>query len=48
MEEAIDSSPVVADGKVYFGTNDVDGTIYALDANSGSIIWNSNSSNFRE
>jgi hypothetical protein len=40
MGGAIDSSSVVADGKVYFGTSEVDGTVYALDTNSGSIIWN--------
>ncbi len=39
MGGSIDSSPVVADGKVYFGTNEVDGTVYALDADNGSIIW---------
>ncbi len=25
---------------MYFGTSEVDGTVYALDANSGSILWN--------
>lgn len=40
MGGAIDSSPVVADGKVYFGTQETSGTIYALDAEDGSIIWN--------
>ncbi len=40
MEGAIETSPVVADGKVYFGTYEADGTVYALDANSGSILWN--------
>jgi outer membrane protein assembly factor BamB len=34
---AIWSSPVVADGTVYFGSND--GNIYALNAKSGKAVW---------
>jgi len=33
------SSPVVADGVIYFGTNTKNGTIYALNASDGSLIW---------
>ncbi len=35
----IDSSPAVADGVVYFGTNTGNGTVYALSAITGSEIW---------
>ena len=31
------SSPVVADGRVYFGSSD--GHVYALDATSGALLW---------
>jgi outer membrane protein assembly factor BamB len=31
------SSPAVADGRVYFGSGD--GNVYAIDANSGVILW---------
>jgi outer membrane protein assembly factor BamB len=31
------SSPVVADGNVYFGSND--GSVYALNAKSGKAVW---------
>lgn len=31
------SSPVVADGRVYFGSGD--GNVYALDAQSGKLVW---------
>jgi outer membrane protein assembly factor BamB len=31
------NSPVVLDGRVYFGAND--GDVYALDATTGSLVW---------
>jgi outer membrane protein assembly factor BamB len=31
------SSPAIADGKVYFGAGD--GRVYALDASSGKVLW---------
>jgi outer membrane protein assembly factor BamB len=37
LDASVVGSPVVADGKVYVGT--VGGTIYAIDATNGSIIW---------
>jgi len=33
----VDSSPTVANGIVYVGSDD--DNVYALDANSGAIIW---------
>lgn len=39
VEGPIQSSPVVADGKVYFATNELEGQIYCLDATKGSLIW---------
>ena len=36
---AIDSSPAVADGTVYFGTNTGHGTVYALNATDGTLRW---------
>jgi len=36
-KRAITSSPVLQDGVVYF--NSMDGTLYALDANSGWAVW---------
>ncbi|MCW4002702.1 MAG: PQQ-binding-like beta-propeller repeat protein [Candidatus Bathyarchaeota archaeon] len=35
--EAVVSSPIIYNGKVYLGA--LDGVIYCLDANSGTIIW---------
>ncbi|AGK60928.1 WD40-like repeat protein [Archaeoglobus sulfaticallidus PM70-1] len=35
----IDSSPAVAGGIVYFATNNPQGTIYAVDAFSGNMLW---------
>jgi eukaryotic-like serine/threonine-protein kinase len=32
---------IVADRRVYFGTLDPDSAMYALDASSGSLLWNS-------
>ncbi|XES78587.1 MAG: PQQ-binding-like beta-propeller repeat protein [Candidatus Bathyarchaeia archaeon] len=34
---AIETSPVVVDGRVYFGSDD--GSIYAVDAQDGTLIW---------
>ena len=43
INDPVDSSPVVANGTVYFGTSPVfpdgDGKIYALNATDGSEIW---------
>lgn len=36
------SSPVVAGGLVYFGTQTGEGIVYALDAMSGSTVWSYN------
>lgn len=36
-DSKIDSSPVVADGTVYIGSNDH--RMYALDARTGRLIW---------
>jgi len=36
-KRAVTSSPIVADGVVYFGS--MDSTLYALDANSGWVVW---------
>jgi len=33
------SSPAIADGIVYFATNVPNGTVYALNAENGSLIW---------
>lgn len=35
----IDSSPAVANGVVYFATNTQEGTIYAVDAFNGKLLW---------
>ena len=35
--ESVDSAPAVADGVVYFGSDDRN--IYALDAANGKLIW---------
>lgn len=35
----VDSSPAVASGVVYFATNTAEGTLYALDANTGKPLW---------
>ena len=35
----VQSSPVVADGKVFFATNTANGTIYSLDL-EGNLVWN--------
>lgn len=35
----IDSSPAVANGVVYFATNTPEGTVYALDASDGDLLW---------
>jgi outer membrane protein assembly factor BamB len=37
LDASVVGSPVVADGKVYVGT--IGGTVYALDAANGSIVW---------
>jgi outer membrane protein assembly factor BamB len=39
VEGPIQSSPAVADGKVYFSTNELEGQVYCLDATDGSSIW---------
>jgi outer membrane protein assembly factor BamB len=38
MKDRIWSSPCVANGKVFFGTND--GNYYALNATTGKMLWN--------
>ena len=35
----IDSSPAVADGIVYFATNTPNGTVYAVYAENGTLLW---------
>jgi len=35
----ISSSPAVADGKVFVGSENLDNKIYCLDENTGSLIW---------
>ncbi|TET90397.1 MAG: hypothetical protein E3J35_06480 [Methanomassiliicoccales archaeon] len=35
----VQSSPTVADGKVYFATNELSGKIYCLNASNGDLIW---------
>lgn len=42
VDETITSSPAVADGKVYFGSNDR--SVYCLDVTDGSEIWSYNTS----
>lgn len=37
-DDAVTSSPVIVDGKVYIGSNDKN--LYCLDADDGSKIWN--------
>jgi outer membrane protein assembly factor BamB len=39
VDGPVQSSPVVADGKVYFATNDLQGTVYSLDTTDGEIVW---------
>ncbi len=36
---SLDSSPAVADGKVYFGSGEYPYKVYCLNANTGSKIW---------
>lgn len=38
LDASVVGSPVIADGKLYVGT--VGGTVYAIDAATGSILWN--------
>jgi outer membrane protein assembly factor BamB len=38
-EGPIQSSPLSADGKVYFATNDLEGEIYCLDESDGELVW---------
>lgn len=35
----VDSSPAVANSVVYFATNTPEGTVYALDAATGNVLW---------
>ncbi|MEM0332088.1 MAG: PQQ-binding-like beta-propeller repeat protein [Archaeoglobaceae archaeon] len=35
----IDSSPAIANGVVYFATNTREGTLYAVNASDGKILW---------
>jgi outer membrane protein assembly factor BamB len=35
----VQSSVTYADGKVFFSTNVADGTVYALNASSGAVVW---------
>ncbi len=44
VDGAIQSSPVVADGKVYFATNELEGQVYCLDISDGHPIWSYNPS----
>ena len=37
LKDAIESSPAVANGKVYTGGDD--GYVYCLDAYTGALIW---------
>lgn len=39
VDGAIQSSPIVADGKVYFATNEPVGQIYCLNISNGHLIW---------
>ncbi|MCK4442981.1 MAG: PQQ-binding-like beta-propeller repeat protein, partial [Thermoplasmata archaeon] len=39
VDGAIQSSPMVADGKVYFATNEAEGQIYCLAISDGHLIW---------
>lgn len=39
VDGPVQSSPVVADGKVYFATNDLQGTVYCLDTTDGGVVW---------
>jgi outer membrane protein assembly factor BamB len=39
VEGPIQSSPLVADGKVYFATNELEGQVYCLDASQGDLVW---------
>ncbi len=38
-EGKVDSSPAVANGVVYFATNVKEGTLYALNAFNGNLLW---------
>lgn len=44
--DSIASSPAVAGGVVYFATNTANGTIYALNSSTGSMIWKYTTSNY--
>jgi outer membrane protein assembly factor BamB len=35
----VQSSPVIADGKVYFATNEMEGEVFCLDATDGDLVW---------
>lgn len=39
VEGPVQSSPVVAEGKVYFATNDLEGEVYCLNALDGKAVW---------
>lgn len=36
---SIKSSPAYSDGIVYFATNEANGTVFALNASDGSVVW---------
>jgi len=40
VDGPVQSSVTYADGAVFFATNTAAGTIYALDASSGNLVWN--------
>lgn len=44
--DSIASSPAVADGLVYFATNAANGTIFALNATSGQLVWSYETDNY--
>ncbi|WP_456370159.1 outer membrane protein assembly factor BamB family protein, partial [Geoglobus sp.] len=44
--ESIASSPAVADGVVYFATNTANGTVFALNATTGQLIWSHGTDNY--
>jgi outer membrane protein assembly factor BamB len=35
----VQSSPVIADGNVYFATNELEGKVFCLDATTGELVW---------
>ncbi|MEE9116493.1 MAG: PQQ-binding-like beta-propeller repeat protein, partial [Thermoplasmata archaeon] len=35
----VQSSPVIADGNVYFATNELEGKVLCLDATTGELVW---------